>query len=131
MKYGYARTRTNGQTTARYSLPRSNAIAVPTSARTRAYQEPPASAQTLRVASRRSGQGMHSIAQEAEFLVSGWNLVDLIDDDNVKWDVFTLHEFEPELFLECRKNVRPIAANGVTTRRRAGRRAVRHCHIGT
>jgi hypothetical protein len=29
----------------------------------------------------------------------------VIDDENVKWNILDLHEFEPELFLECAKNI--------------------------
>ncbi len=38
------------------------------------------------------------------------NFFDVIDDDNVKWNILDLHEFEPELLFECDKNIRQAAA---------------------
>jgi hypothetical protein len=40
-----------------------------------------------------------------EALVPGGNLVYAIDDDHVQWDIFSLHELEPQLFLECDKDI--------------------------
>ena len=66
----------------------------------------------------------------ADQLVLSWNLLDVIHDDDVKRDVFRLHEFKPDLFFQCHKNVRQAAAIAGGSRWRAGRRSIRHRHIG-